>query len=106
MGGGPVGGFCGPGFGGPAGGFLSLSSSSGLPLLLLPLKPPPGPPKPAPGPQKPPPGPPPHENYEPLPTSIEFFCTGPKKRQKNILGNFFTNFPGAILNEKFRLPGK
>ena len=54
-----VGGFCGPGvgFGGPGGGFFSLSSSSGLPLLLLPLKPPPGPPKPAPGTQKPPPGP-------------------------------------------------
>ena len=54
------GGFGGPGggFGGPGGGFFSLSSSSGLPLLLLSLKPPPGPPKPAPGPQKPPPGPP------------------------------------------------
>ena len=56
--GGPGGGFCGPGagFGGPGGGFFSLSSSSGLPLLLLPLKPPPGPPKPPPGPPKPPPG--------------------------------------------------
>jgi len=29
--------------------FVSLSSSSGLPLLLLQLKPPPGPPKPPPG---------------------------------------------------------
>ena len=50
------GGFCGPGagFGGPGSGFFSLSSSSGLPLLLLSLKPPPGPPKLAPGPQKPP----------------------------------------------------
>ena len=46
----------GGGFGGPGGGFFSLSSSSGLPLLLLPLKPPPGPPKPPPGPPKPPPG--------------------------------------------------
>ena len=55
------GGFGGPGggFGGPGGGFLNRSSSSGLPLLLLSLKPPPGAPKPAPGPQKPPPGPPP-----------------------------------------------
>jgi len=51
--GGPGTGFCSPG-----GGFFSLSSSSGLPLLLLSLKPPPGPPKPAPGPQKPPQGPP------------------------------------------------
>ena len=48
----------GGGFGGPGGGFFSLSSSSGLPLLLLSLKPPPGPRKPAPGPPKPPPGPP------------------------------------------------
>merc|ERR1712078_191073 len=30
--------------------FFSLSSSSGLPLFLLPLKPPPGPQKPLPGP--------------------------------------------------------
>ena len=35
----------GTGFAGPRGGFLSFSSSSGLPLLLLPLKPPPGPQK-------------------------------------------------------------
>ena len=58
IGGGPGGGVGGPGggFGGPGGGFFSLSSSSGLPLLLLPLKPPPGPPKPPPGPPKPPPG--------------------------------------------------
>ena len=50
IGGGPGGGVGGPGggFGGPGGGFFSLSSSSGLPLLLLPLKPPPGPPKPPP----------------------------------------------------------
>ena len=42
------GGFGGPGggFGGPGGGFFNLSSSSGLPLLLLPFKPHPGPPKP------------------------------------------------------------
>ena len=39
----------GGGFGGPGGGFFSLSSSSGLPLLLLSLKPPPGPTKPPPG---------------------------------------------------------
>ena len=34
----PGGGFGGPGggFGGPGGGFFNLSSSSGLPLLLLP----------------------------------------------------------------------
>ena len=58
IGGGPGGGVGGPGggFGGPGGGFFSLSSSSGLPLLLLSLKPPPGPPKPPPGPPKPPPG--------------------------------------------------
>ena len=51
VGGGPGGGFCGPGvgLGGPGGGFSSLSSSSGLPLFLLPLKPPPGPPKSPPG---------------------------------------------------------
>ena len=50
--GGPGGGFGGPGggFGGPGGGFLSTGSSSGLPLLLPVLKPPPGPPKPPPGP--------------------------------------------------------
>ena len=50
-----LGGFSGPGggFGGPEGGFLNLSSSSGLPLLLLPFKPPPGPPKPALGLPKP-----------------------------------------------------
>ena len=49
--GGPGGGFGGPGgaFRGPGGGLFSLSSSSGLPLLLLPLKSPPGPPKPPPG---------------------------------------------------------
>ena len=39
----------GGGFGAPGGGFFNLSSSSGLPLLLLPLKPPLGPPKPPPG---------------------------------------------------------
>ena len=44
----------GGGFGAPGGGFFSLSSSSGLPLLLLSLKPPPGAPKPPPGPPKPP----------------------------------------------------
>ena len=57
---GPGGGFGGPGggFGGPGGGFFSTGSSSGLPLLLPVLKPPPGPPKPPPGPPKPPPGPP------------------------------------------------
>ena len=51
--------FSGPGggFGGPGGGFSSLGSSSGLPLLLLSLKPPPGPPKPAQGIRQPPPGP-------------------------------------------------
>ena len=38
----------GGGFDGPGGGFLSLSDSSGLPLLLRSLKPPPGPPKPPP----------------------------------------------------------
>ena len=56
VGGGPGCGVGGPGggFGGPGGGFFSLSSSSGLPLLLLPLKPPPGPQKPAPGPPGPP----------------------------------------------------
>ena len=50
----------GPGgvFGGPGGGFFSTGSSSGLPLLLPVLKPPPGPPKPPPGPPKSPPGPP------------------------------------------------
>ena len=65
------GGFGGPGggFGGPGGGFFSLSSSSGLPLLLLPLKPPPGPLKPVPGPQTPPPGPPPYSLLGP-PTII------------------------------------
>ena len=39
----------GNGFGGPGGGFSSRSSNSGLPLFLLPLKPPPGEPKPLPG---------------------------------------------------------
>ena len=51
----------GGGFGAPGGVFFSLGSSSGLPLLLLSLKPPPGAPKPPPGPPpgapKPPPGP-------------------------------------------------
>ena len=42
----------GGGFGAPGGGFFSLSSSSGLPLLLLSLKPPPGAPKPSPKPKK------------------------------------------------------
>ena len=46
----------GGGFGGPGGGFFSTGSSSGLPLLLPVLKPPPGPSKPPPGPSKPPPG--------------------------------------------------
>ena len=48
----PLIGFGGPGggFGGPGGGFFSTGSSSGLPLLLPVLKPPPGPPKPPPGP--------------------------------------------------------
>ena len=48
---GPGAGFGAPGggFGGPGGGFLSNNSSSGLPLFLLPLKPPPRPPKPLPG---------------------------------------------------------
>ena len=46
----------GGGFGGPGGGFFSTGSSSGLPLILPVLKPPPGPPKPPPGPPKPPPG--------------------------------------------------
>ena len=47
----------GPGgvFGGPGGGFFSTGSSSGLPLLLPVLKPPPGPPKPLLGPRKLPP---------------------------------------------------
>ena len=39
----------GSGFGGPGGGFFRTGSSSGLPLLLPVLKPPPGPPKPLPG---------------------------------------------------------
>ena len=43
----------GGGFGAPGGGFFSLSSSSGLPLLLLSLKPPPGASKPPPGPPEP-----------------------------------------------------
>ena len=46
----------GRGFGGPVDGFFNFSSSSGLPLLLLSLKPPPGPPKPVPGPPGPPRG--------------------------------------------------
>ena len=46
----------GSGFGGPGGGFFSTGSSSGLPLLLPVLKPPPGPPKTLPGPRKLPPG--------------------------------------------------
>ena len=50
----PSGGFGGPGrgFGGPGGVFFNTGSSSGLPLLLPVLKPPPGPPKPPPGPPK------------------------------------------------------
>ena len=47
-----LGGPCG-GFGAPGGVFFSRCSSSGLPLLLLSLKPPPGAPKPPPGPPKP-----------------------------------------------------
>ena len=43
--GGPGSGFCGP-----AGSFVCRASSRGLPLLLLPLKPPPGSQKPPPGP--------------------------------------------------------
>ena len=56
---GPGGGVGGPGggFGGPGGIFFSTGTSSGLPLLLPVLKPPPGPPKPPPGPPAPPPGP-------------------------------------------------
>ena len=54
LGGGHGGGFGGPG--GGFGGFLLGSRSSGLPLLLLSLKPPPGPPKLLPGPPKPPRG--------------------------------------------------
>ena len=75
--GGPDGVSCGPGagFGGPGGVCFSLSSSSGLPLLLLSLQSPPGPPKQAPGPQKTPIGPSPHENYDP-PTSIEGITVG------------------------------
>ena len=49
--GGPGTGFCSPG-----GGFFSLSRRSGLPLRLLPLKPPPGLQKPVPGPPGPPRG--------------------------------------------------
>ena len=41
------------GFGDPGGGFGDRRSSSGLPLFLLLLKPPPGAPKPPPGPPKP-----------------------------------------------------
>ena len=61
IGGGPGGVVGGPGsgFGGPGGVFFSLSSSSGLPLLLLSLKPPPGPPKTLTGPPTTPPGVPP-----------------------------------------------
>ena len=47
--GGPGSSFCSSG-----GGFFSLSSRSGLPLRLLPLKPPPGLQKPVPGPPGPP----------------------------------------------------
>ena len=43
----------GDGFGGAGDRFFSTGSSSGLPLLLAILKPPPGAPKPAPGPPKP-----------------------------------------------------
>ncbi len=43
----------GSGFGGPRGGFLN-NRRSGLPLVLLPLKPPLGPPTPLPGPPGPP----------------------------------------------------
>ena len=55
--GGPGTGFCNPG-----GGCLSSNSSSGLPLLLLPLQPPPGLQKPVPGP----PGPPRYSLLAPL----------------------------------------
>ena len=51
----------GGGFGDPGGVFFGTGSSSGLPLLLPVLKPPPGPPKPLPGP----PGP------------RQLVCTGP-----------------------------
>ena len=52
----PGGGFGGPGggFGGPGGVFFSTGRSSGLPLLLPMLKPPPGLQKPVPGPPGPP----------------------------------------------------
>ena len=42
----------GGGFGGPGGSFPNLSSCSGLPLLVLSLKPPPGAPKRPPKPKK------------------------------------------------------
>ena len=44
----------GCGVGGPGGEFLNVNSRSGLPLRLLPLKPPPGLQKPVPGPPGPP----------------------------------------------------
>ena len=59
--GGPGSGFCSPG-----GGFSSFSRRSGLPLRLLPLKPPPGLQKPLPGP----PGPPLYSLFAPPCTRI------------------------------------
>ena len=41
----------GCGVGGPGGGFLNVNRSGGVPPLLFPLKPPPGPPTAQPGPQ-------------------------------------------------------
>ena len=71
-------------YGGPGGGFFSLSSSSGLPLLLLSLKPLPGPPKPPPGPPKPPPvNPPSVENYDPT-TIIPIFTINFQKFPENV----------------------
>ena len=62
--GGPGTGFCSPG-----GGFFSLSRRSGLPLRLLPLKPPPGLQKPVPGP----PGPPRYSLLAPLVRLLSVF---------------------------------
>ena len=81
IGGGPGGGVGGPGggFGGPGGGFLNLNSSSGLPLPLLLLKPPPGPPKPQPGPPTSPPGPPPMSIIATTTIIPSFRIKGPDK---------------------------
>ncbi len=64
-GGGPGSGFAGPGF-------LSFSTSSGLPLLLVPLKP-------LPGPEKPLPGPPPYSLFATPTTIIKDFSVGVHK---------------------------